>query len=243
MKLERVRSILRKLGASEENIKEATTLKPQERKWTHFDLEPDEDYQSLGVDGVIAASEKLLAVNRGLETPDERDSWAYKKIYTPDKQLRLRVKMDAGGPNQKLLGTLARRIAYKKNLSSIHPGEFNPYMEGAIIGNPLAMPLEEINPLHLVTQHRRVTHMGPGGIGSDDAISESMQTIHPSQFGFISPLETPESGRVGVDARMAWNTRVGSDGRLYQRFRDSRTGKFRWMSPWDLQGLTVGIPD
>jgi hypothetical protein len=51
------------------------------------------------------------------------------------------------------------------------------------------------------------------------------------------------SERAGVDVRMTSGTKVGSDGRLRQRFKDLRTGEIRWLSPRDLVGKSVKIPD
>ena len=49
-----------------------------------FELDDDgEEYMSVGTDGVLAASEKLLAINRGLDEPDERDSLKFQKNITP----------------------------------------------------------------------------------------------------------------------------------------------------------------
>lgn len=85
--------------------------------------------------------------------------------------------------------------------------------------------------------------MGPGGIGSADAVTEDAQSIAADQFGFIAPLSGPESERAGIDTRFAYGTKLGSDGRLYQRFYDRRKKKQRWMSPEDLDGLVVKLPD
>jgi len=83
-------------------------------------------------------------------------------------------------------------LAKHRTLKPLHPFAFDKYSDGMILGNPLSAPLEEINPIHLMEQARRVTQMGPGGIGSDNAITEDMQAIHGSQFGFLSTLEGPE---------------------------------------------------
>lgn len=217
---------------------------PKKMKRNYYDLDDDSEYQAIGVDGLLAASEKLLAFNRGLTEPDERDSWVYKRVYSPDKLMRLRVKMDAGSSaKHNVLRNVARRTAKNRDLRSVYAGAFDPYVENSIVGNPLSMPLEEINPLQLTTQQRRVTHMGPGGINSENALTADMQNVTPSQFGFVSPLETPESSRAGVDARVAWGVKLGSDGRLYQKVYDRRTKKIRWVSPWDLRNLNVKVPD
>lgn len=142
----------------------------------------------VGVKGVMAATEKLLAVNRGLTQPDIRDSMQFKHLMTTDKLLRERIRMDADRVRQSTL----RRVARTRNLKSISPGAFDSYGTGLIVGNQLSMPLEEINPMHLVEQARRVSHMGQGGLGSDDAISADAQNVYADQFGYISPLEGPE---------------------------------------------------
>jgi hypothetical protein len=149
---------------------------------------PDPDHVPVGLRGILAATENLLAVNRGLAEPDERDAMQFKRLMTTDRLLRERVNMDA----DKTRFNLLRRLARAKSLKPVAPGVFNSYAEGLLVGNPLSMPLEEINPMHLVEQARRVTHMGPGGLPSDESITPESQNIHPSQAGFISVLEGPE---------------------------------------------------
>ena len=200
--------------------------------------EDDEDYVNLDFDSILAATDKLLAVNRGQISTDERDSQEYKRYYTTPSLLRERVRLDSGGAGNKMMRMASRH----KSLKGWGPFALDDQVLGHLISNPLSTPLEEINPMQLVEQARRVTQMGQGGIGSENAISGEMQAVLPSQFGFLSPLEGPESAKIGVDARLAWGARVGSDGRLYQKVRDRRTGKMRWMSPRDLAGTSLGLP-
>lgn len=205
-----------------------------------FELDDDgEEYMSVGVDGVLASTEKLLAMNRGLVPPDERDSLKFQKILRPHSMLRESIKMDAG----KVARTAIYQAAKRKNLKGMQPGIFDSYVNRLLVGNPLTSPLEEINPMQLVANARRVTKMGPGGLGSDQSITEEAQNVHPSQFGFISCIEGPESARAGIDVRVAWGTKLGSNGRLYQKFYDRRKKKMVWMSPDDVDGLTIKLPD
>lgn len=200
--------------------------------------DPD-DYVNVGLNGVVASTSKLLAVNRGVADEDVRDSWAFKRVMEPSRMLRERIRMDADGSAKKVMRGLAR----KRSLDAFTPYQFDGYATGLFLGNPLASPLEEINPMHIIEQQRRITLMGPGGIGSPDAITPSMQAIHGSQFGYISVLEGPESERAGVDSRLAWGVRIGSDGRLYQQMRNRRTGKTEWVSPEQLVDKVLKIPD
>jgi DNA-directed RNA polymerase beta subunit len=199
----------------------------------------DDDEVEGGIDTVLASTEKILAVNRGVTDPDERDSLRFRKIYTMDKLLGERIALDS----EKLLRSTMRRISRTGNLSSVGTGHFNGYAEKLIVGNPLSLALEEINPMHLTEQSRRVSQMGPGGLSGASSITEEAQNLHPSEFFFLSAIEGPESERIGVDTRAAWGSKIGSDGRIYQRFRNKRTGAFEWLSSKDLDNKIVAIPD
>ena len=57
------------------------------------------------------------------------------------------------------------------------------------------------------------------------------------------PFWSGNSEKIGIDVRAAWGSKIGSDGKPYQKFFNRRTGKYQWMSPEDLDGLTVKLPD
>lgn len=202
-------------------------------------IDDGDEYINPGVEGLIASSEKLLAMNRGVVEPDDRASLSFKRILSVNDLVRERILRDSG----KLRRQFLYRLARQRNLKALHPGYFNPYVEGQFKSNPLVESLEEINPMHLVENARRMTLMGPGGIGSEDAITAEDQAVSATQFGFLSPSEGPESSKAGVDTRFAYGTRIGSDGRIYQKFYDRGQGKYRYMSPEDLDGLVVKLPE
>lgn len=205
-----------------------------------FELDDDgEEYMPVGTQGLLAASEKLLAINKGLVEPDERDSMQFQKIIRPAGMFRERIKMDSG--------KLARQAMYqasrRRNLSGLTPGFFSPYIDSVIKGNPLTSPLEEINPMQLVENARRITKMGPGGIPSADSITVEAQSVNPSQFGYICTISGPESERAGIDVRAAHGTKIGANGRIYQKMFNRRTKKYVWVSPQDIAGKNIKLPD
>jgi DNA-directed RNA polymerase beta subunit len=200
-----------------------------------FDVQKDD--VDASVDTILAATEKILAINRGVAQPDERDSLRFRRLYPMDRLISERIALDA----DKLFLKTMRRVIRQKSLKPINVNHFDKYTENLIVGNPLSMPLEEINPLHLIEQARRVTQMGPGGLG-EDSITEEAQNLHPSEFGFLSALEGPESERIGVDTRIAWGAKIGSDGNIYQKFLNKKTGRREWLNPTDLGNKIVGLP-
>jgi hypothetical protein len=160
---------------------------PQSAQDYEYDA-AEEPYVPIGLGGLMATTEKLLAVNKGLADTDFRDSQYFKKHFEPDRQIWERIRTDIGNPRKKLL----RMVSARKNLSALVPFYFDDYTEKHITGNPLVSPLEEINPIHLTENQYRITGMGPGGIQSEDSITSEMNAVHPSQFGFIDAVAGPE---------------------------------------------------
>lgn len=162
---------------------------------------PDE-YVPVGLGGILAATGKALAMNRGLVDQDHRDGIQFKRLMNTADFMAERVRLDAGGLLRKTLVHAARH----RSLKGFMPGAFDGWAEGQLISNPLSSPLEEINPLDVHNQNRRVTLMGPGGIGSAEMVTESMRAVHPSIFGFLSVSEGPEctDGVSEVCIRRGW---------------------------------------
>ncbi len=204
----------------------------------------DDEYIPLGLDGLLAASSKLLHINRGLAEPDDRDGYQFKRLMRPDTHLAERINLDAG----KIRNNLIWRVTRDGNLNSIKPGAFDSYTTGLLIGtsdepNQLSAPLEETNPMHLLENANRAVMMGQGGISSSDQITSDAQAINGTQFGFIDPIAGPESERAGVDVRFAKGVRFSNTGRIYQQFRNARTNEVEWVDAETMSKKVLAMPD
>jgi DNA-directed RNA polymerase subunit beta len=74
----------------------------------------------------------------------------------------------------------------------------------------LSQYLDQTNPLSSLTHRRRVSGLGPGGFDRD-RISFAVRDIHPSHYGRICPIETPEGQNVGLIASLTTCARNKSD--------------------------------
>jgi DNA-directed RNA polymerase subunit beta len=195
------------------------------------------EHTAPNLDTVLAVTKKLIALNRGEAEPDDRDSLAYQTLFGPEDLLAERLGRDRQSIRQALWKATA-----KGNLDKMPSGVFTPAINAVLMGSGLASPMEEINPAEILDQQTRVTRMGDGGIPSLDSVPVESRAVQPSYLGFIDFLRTPESGKTGVDARLARGAVKGSDGQLYMQVRDTQTGKMVYKSPQDLADATLAIP-
>jgi DNA-directed RNA polymerase beta subunit len=186
---------------------------------------------------ILAATKKLLALNRKEVEPDDRDSLEFQTIHSFDDFLKERIKRDKANVFKSLLFRIQMR---NKSLKGVPNSIFDEYVN-QVFRSSFAMPLEEINPIEIADQHYRTVRLGEGGISSSDAIPDESRNVHPSQMGFIDPIRGPESGKIGVDSRIARNTFKGKDNVLYSRMLDSK-GKETFLPTHEAVKVTIGFP-
>ena len=103
--------------------------------------------------------------------------------------------------------------------------------------NPLSQFMDQTNPLAELTHKRRLSVLGPGGITRDRA-GFLIRDIHPSQYGRICPVETPEGPNAGLIGSLATYGRINSYGFIETPFYRVKKGKvFRNSSPIYLEAI------
>jgi len=195
-------------------------------------------YESLTPDAIIDATKKLIAVSRGEAESDDRDHLAFQTIVGPEDLVAERLAKDYGGLRRKLF----HRASWQGNLKAVPTNALNRQVEAAILHSGLGQSLEEINPAEVFDKQSRISRLGEGGIPSIDAVPDEARTVQPSHFGFMDPIRTPESFKVGVDVHIARSVRKGNDGKIYAPFRNVRTGKVVYKSPQDVADMAVAFP-
>ena len=88
----------------------------------------------------------------------------------------------------------------------------------------LSQYFDQTNPLASLTHRRRISGLGPGGL-ERDRISFAVRDIHPSHYGRICPIETPEGQNVGLIASLTTCARVNKAGFLETPFWRVKNGK------------------
>ena len=181
---------------------------------------------------------RLIKLERGEIPTFDRDNIAFQRVYSFEDLLMDRIRLD---PDRMLNRALWMSTSAGK-LKGIGSNFFQPYVDALIYSTGLGQTLEGINPLEFLDQVYRVTRLGEGGIPSVDAVPDEARMVHPSHLGFIDPVRTPDSSRVGVDLRFSYLSVKGPDNQIYTPLRSAKTGKISYYSARELSDKTIGFP-
>ena len=88
----------------------------------------------------------------------------------------------------------------------------------------LSQFMDQTNPLSEITHKRRLSALGPGGLTRDRAGFE-VRDVHPTHYGRICPIETPEGPNIGLIASLATYARIDQYGFIETPYRSVKDGK------------------
>lgn len=187
---------------------------------------------------MLRGFEKVVNVSRGLENPDDRDTLAFKTIHSVEDFVDERIKKNS----KKIQFDIANKMRKNDKLDSImHSGHINQHIFSFFNSAALSEIPSQINPLAIMNAGYKTTITGEGGIENDQAIMAESQALHPSHMGYLDPINTPESKKIGVTLNLSVNTRKqGND--LYSKMVNVKTGKEEWIAPIDGHHLTIALP-
>ena len=90
----------------------------------------------------------------------------------------------------------------------------------------LSQFMDQTNPLSEITHKRRLSALGPGGLTRERAGFE-VRDVHPTHYGRICPIETPEGPNIGLINSLATYARVNQYGFIESPIARSRTARYR----------------
>jgi DNA-directed RNA polymerase subunit beta len=206
-----------------------------------FDLDEPADNLVLTKRDVLEAVRYLLDVRHGRRPVDDIDHLGNRRIRSVGELLE----------NQYRLGLVRMERAIRERMSlqdidSLNPAELvNPKPVNAAIkeffgSSQLSQFMDQTNPLSEVTHMRRLSALGPGGLTRERAGFE-VRDVHPTHYGRICPIETPEGPNIGLIASLATYARVNALGFIetpYQRVVDDKPqdGETKYFSALDERG-------
>jgi len=198
-------------------------------------MEVSLDKRILDSDTVIKVIEYLIKLNAGSGKIDDIDHLGNRRVKSVGELVQNQVRIG--------LSRVERSI--KERLSIL--GEFDNLNVHYLINSKLlsnqirdffgrsqlSQFMDQINPLAEMTHKRRLSALGPGGLSRERAGFE-VRDIHPSHYGRVCPIETPEGPNIGLIASLSCFARINSLGLIetpYRKVEDGRvTKKFEYLT-------------
>ena len=157
--------------------------------------------------------------------------------------------------NQYTVGLLRMERAIRERMSSVEIDTVMPHdlinakpaaaaVREFFGSSQLSQFMDQTNPLSEITHKRRLSALGPGGLTRERAGFE-VRDVHPTHYGRICPIETPEGPNIGLINSLATYARVNQYGFIetpYRNVTDSKvTGEVRYISAMEEGRYTIAL--
>jgi DNA-directed RNA polymerase subunit beta len=193
-------------------------------------LEQDtaDDIRVLRKEDVLEVLKVLVGLRDGRGEIDDIDNLGNRRVRSVGELLE----------NQYRVGLLRMERAIKERMSSVDIDTVMPHdlinakpaaaaVREFFGSSQLSQFMDQTNPLSEITHKRRLSALGPGGLTRERAGFE-VRDVHPTHYGRICPIETPEGPNIGLINSLATHARVNKYGFIespYRRFIDGKASE------------------
>ncbi|ACO03861.1 DNA-directed RNA polymerase, beta subunit [Persephonella marina EX-H1] len=205
-------------------IEKLKTLKFEEIKVEQY---LDDEARFILLPDVIAIVKYLLEIRLGKKELDDIAHLGNRRVRPVGELLE----------NQARLGLVRMNKAFRDRVATVDIEDpnlkaadiVNPrYVTGSILeflkGGQLSQFMDQANPLAELTHKRRLSALGPGGLTRDSAKFE-IRDVHPTHYGRVCPIETPEGQNIGLISSMTVYSTINEFGFLVSPYRKVKNGK------------------
>src|SRR5687767_1827416 len=190
-----------------------------------LDLDAEDTVRILRKEDIIAVIRTLVDLRDGRGEIDDIDNLGNRRVRSVGELME----------NQYRVGLLRMERAIKERMSSVDIDTVMP--QDLINAKPAAAAVREFfgssqlsqfmdqtNPLSEITHKRRLSALGPGGLTRERAGFE-VRDVHPTHYGRICPIETPEGPNIGLINSLATFARVNKYGFIESPYRKVEDGR------------------
>lgn len=195
-------------------------------------------FSTVNAEMILRAAQKLRAVMRGEAEEDDRDSLEFKKFLTYDDHIAERIMDSQKTLEYKIRSNIDGATSVKQLIS---PGDLNTPVRSFFTSSSLSGTTEQTNPLTMLGDFSKVTIMGEGGVKTDREITNAMRDINPSTLGFLDPVHTPESEKIGALLHLSQQAIKRGD-TLVTKVYDVKKGGTAEITPRELVYSVVAFP-
>ncbi|BAY20962.1 DNA-directed RNA polymerase, beta subunit RpoB [Calothrix sp. NIES-2100] len=177
---------------------------------------------------ILAAVDYLINLEYDIGNIDDIDHLGNRRVRSVGELLQNQVRVG--------LNRLERIIRERMTVSDaevltpaslVNPKPLVAAIKEFFGSSQLSQFMDQTNPLAELTHKRRLSALGPGGLTRERA-GFAVRDIHPSHYGRICPIETPEGPNAGLIGSLATHARVNQYGFLETPFRPVENAKVRF---------------
>nr|QUO99129.1 RNA polymerase beta subunit [Oedogonium capilliforme] len=166
---------------------------------------------------LLFATDYLMKVEKGLKNLDDIDHLQNRKLRTASEIIQIQIGIGLIRLEKYIKDRLNQIKVFPKIESLITTKSLNSALTEFFGTSPLSQFMDQINPLAEITHKRRLTSLGPGGITKDNA-TMIIRGIHPTHYGRICPVETPEGKNAGLVNSITTYAKINSSGLIETPF-------------------------
>lgn len=185
-----------------------------------LNLQLSERLQIITYEDIFAITDKLINLTISKAVPDDIDHLKNRRVRSVGELLQNLFRIGF----QRLVRKLRNQTNKVDAGYLLSFNIVNATIREFFGSSQLSQYLDQTNPLSSLTHRRRISGLGPGGFDRD-RISFAVRDIHPSHYGRICPIETPEGQNVGLIASLTTCARVNKLGFLETPFWRVINGK------------------
>jgi DNA-directed RNA polymerase subunit beta len=184
------------------------------------------DQQTLSTTDFVDVIAYVLKMRKGIGDPDDIDHLGNRRVRAVGELLE----------NQFRIGLVRMERAIKEKMS-IHQEMQTAMPRDLINAKPvtaavreffgssqLSQFMDQTNPLSEITHKRRLSALGPGGLSRERAGFE-VRDVHPTHYGRICPIETPEGPNIGLISSLSCFARINEFGFIESPYRKVENGR------------------
>ncbi len=191
-----------------------------------LNLKTSLDVRIVMAEDVVEACRYLCRLRRGEGLIDDIDHLGSRRVRTVGELLANQCRSGLGRTERLVK---ERMTLYDQSVDSITPQKLiNPKALSTVIRDffarsQLSQFMDQANPLAELTHKRRLSALGPGGVNRDSAGFE-IRDVHPSHYGRICPIETPEGPNIGLINSLSTYARINEFGFIETPYRLVKDG-------------------
>ncbi len=190
-----------------------------------FDTPNDPEHRTLQMDDVIAIISEIIRLNNTQEPADDIDSLANRRVKLVGELVQRQFRLGMLRLQRNILDRMSMA-----SLEDVTPSQLlnsRPVVAAVkefFATSQLSQLMDEVNPFSELAHKRRLSSMGPGGLTRERA-GFDVRDAHPTHYGRICTVETPEGGNVGLVLNFATYAKINQYGFIEAPYRVVKNGK------------------